>query len=90
MTTTGNLNYNDRSVEALCRKAGIEADALYENMAFRDTCELTEMILFLESNLQYDRIEYQGELKTKEELIEIENELFRELDAGLGLTSGVE
>jgi len=63
------------SVTEMCGKYGIQEDAFYNSLAGKDWLDLLNMSMYLDNHPQYERIEYQGELKTKAEIEEISEQL---------------
>ena len=68
------------SVQAMCEKIGTTEDEFNETMLLRDWGMAYDMAQFLKGSTEYKRIEYQGELKTAEEMDAVAGEL---LDAAL-------
>ena len=58
------------SIAAMCEKCGITLDTYYSTIIYRNWGELLDMSAFLDGHPEYERIECQGELMTKEELDE--------------------
>ena len=67
------------SVEAMCETAGITTDEFFNALSFSDGTDIAEMINFLDNHPEYERIEFQGEARTKKELEDKLGELFIQL-----------
>ena len=61
------------SVTALCEKFGITADSFYDEISQMniDYYKSSELLYFLQNHPEYERIEYQGELKTLDEMQQV-------------------
>ena len=66
------------SIDALCEKLHVSREDFdFANSALeRDWEEATRMMYFLENHPEYERIEYYGELKTYDEMVQISDDLF--------------
>ena len=56
------------SVADMCAKYGVALDNFNASIAYRDWCDLMDLTMYLEEHPEVQRIEVQGELKTKEEI----------------------
>ena len=69
------------SIEALCEKVGKPIDECKETLAFAQWMVLFELRGYLDEHPEVTGIEYDGEIRTAEELSEIQSELLTELSA---------
>ena len=67
------------SVEAMCDEVGYSAEEFYDDIAFGEYQFLTTLISYLDEHPEIEGIEYQGEIKTAEELTEIRAAFLDEL-----------
>ncbi|GEM_PF-5055115 len=75
------------SMEKLCQEVDVPFEAQDNTELFRGYSEIMEILRFLDENPEYQRVEYMGELKTREELEakseELLGEVFSVIFAGL-------
>ena len=73
------------SVEAMCETMGITMEDLTSALEFTDLTCILELDIFMEEHPEYERIEDQGELLTREELEAVVAELLDDIFSRLGL-----
>ena len=78
----------EASLAALCEKYGISVESVQGSLESKDWLDTLSLIAFMNSHPQYERIEYQGELKTLEEIDKISDDLMRAVFGGMGATTG--
>ena len=76
------------SLAALCEKYGISVENVQASLESKDWLDTLSLIVFMDSHPQYERIEYQGELKTLEEINKISDDLMLAIFGGMGATGG--
>ena len=71
------------SLEALCEKVGEPMDDCMDTLEFSEWLVLFDMINYLNENPDVKGIEYDGEIRTSEELSEIQSAFLSELSAAM-------
>ena len=76
------------SFAALCGKYGVSVETVQASLESKDWLDTLSLIAFMDGHPQYERIEYQGELKTLEEINKISDDLMFSVFGGLNEAEG--
>ena len=79
----GNLT----SIEAMCEEIGTDTERYYDAMEYVPIAVLDDMIEYLEEHEELEGIEYQGEIRSLDELKAIKDDLVKEIYGGVDTES---